>query len=378
VSLDLARWLRPGDGVAWTQACGEPVPLVDALLDQADAIGDLRAFIGPTWRDLAPPASLRMVSYGYIGRTGRIPGLEVIPCHHSRLPALFADGTLPGDVVMIQVAPPDAAGRCSFGVGCDYIADAARHARTVIAEVNERMPRTAGDSIAYDDIDVHVHTSRPLLEAPAARGADTDAAIAAHVAALVKDGDTIQIGVGGLPDAILSALHDHRELGVHSGMISDGVLDMIQAGAVQGTAVVGAALGSQRLFDALEQIDVAFRPVSYTHAPATLAQVGRLCAINSVIEVDLLGQANGEFAGDRGIGAVGGQVDFLRAAATGIVALPAKRIVRALRVPVSASRSDVDWVVTEHGARSLRGLSDAARRRAVLELAGGRLPDTEG
>jgi acyl-CoA hydrolase len=145
---------------------------------------------------------------------------------------------------------------------------------------------------------------------------------------------------------------------------------MIRAGAVDGTAVVGAALGSQRLFDALAHIDVAFRPVSYTHDPVVLAGVRSLVAINSVIEIDLLGQANGEFAGERGIGAVGGQVDFLRAAKTGIVALPAKRIVPALRAPVSASRSDIDWVVTEHGARSLRGLSDTARRRAVLELAG--------
>jgi acetyl-CoA hydrolase len=166
-------------------------------------------------------------------------------------------------------------------------------------------------------------------------------------------------------------------------MISDGLLALIEAGAVTNqrktldthVSVVGAALGSRRLFDALHENDaVVFRPVSYTHAPAILGQVGRVCAINSAIEIDLLGQANGEIVNGRGLGAVGGQVDFLRAAAasggTGIVALPAKRIVRELHGPVSASRSDVDWVVTEHGARSLRHLSDAGRRIALLELAG--------
>jgi acetyl-CoA hydrolase len=263
----------------------------------------------------------------------------------------------------------------------DYLADAIEHARVVIAEVNDHCPTTAGHWIAWDRLDVAVPTSRPLLEAPPVAPGDVERRIAEHVAALVRDGDTIQLGVGALPEAIMQALGNHRDLGVHSGMISDGVLDLIEAGVVtnarkpadRNVTVTGAALGSARLFEALGQReDVVFRPVSYTHASATLATVGRLCAINSALEVDLSGQANAESVGGRPLGAVGGQVDFLRAAAacggTPILALPAQRIVDHLSGPVSTARSDVDWVVTEHGARSLRGLSDAQRRAALMEL----------
>jgi acyl-CoA hydrolase len=383
--LDLARWLRAGDGVVFGQACAEPTVLVDALLAQAAVIGELRAFAGLAWGDrIADGASesLEVVSYGALGRLGRVTGLRVVPCHFSALPGLFAAGELPGDVALVQVAPPDTDGRCSLGVGVDYIADALEHARVVIAEVNDHCPTTAGHWIAWDRLDVVVPTSRPLLEAPPVAPGDIERRIAEHVAELVRDGDTIQLGVGALPEAIMQALRGHRDLGVHSGMISDGVLDLIEAGVVtnarkptdRNVTVTGAALGSARLFEALgRREDVVFRPVSYTHAPATLASVGRLSAINSALEVDLSGQANAESVDGRQLGAIGGQVDFLRAAAMPILALPSQRIVHRLSGPVSTARSDVDWVVTEHGARSLRGLTDAERRAALLELAGAEL-----
>jgi acyl-CoA hydrolase len=375
--LDLTRWVRAGDGVVWGQACAEPVVLVDALLAQAPEA--LSVFVGLSWRELDVPARIRVVSYGALGRLGRLAQLEVVPCHYSALPGLFAARTLPGDVALVQVSPPDRLGRCSFGVGADYVADAVRHARTVIAEVNDHCPATAGEWIDYDRLDAAVHTSRPLVEAPAATPGEIERRIAEHVAALVDDGDTIQLGVGALPEAILGALAGHRDLGVHSGMVSDGILDLIEAGAVTNArkaacpnvSVTGAALGSRRLFAALgRREDIVFKPASFTHAPKTLAKIGPLAAINSAVEVDLVGQVNSESAGGRRIGAVGGQVDFLRAAAKPIIALPAKRIVRALSGPVSTSRTDVDWVVTEHGARSLAGLSDIERQSALLELAG--------
>jgi acyl-CoA hydrolase len=384
--VDLSRWIGPGDGVVFGQACAEPAVLVDALLDQAAGIGELRAFAGLSWDDRlaeAAPDCLRIVSYGALGSLGRVPDLQIVPCHFSALPRLFAARALPGDVALVQVAPPDGLGRCSFGVGVDYIADAVEHARVVIAEVNDYCPRTAGQWIDWNRLDVAVMTSRPLLEAPRREPSDTDRRIAAHVAALVRDGDTIQIGVGALPDAIMQELLGHRHLGIHSGMITDGVLDLIEAGTATGElkpadrrlAVTGAALGSRRLFDALAaREDIIFSPVSYTHSPATLGSVGPLCAINSSLEIDLAGQANSESIDGRPLGAVGGQVDFLRAAAasggTPILALPSTRIVKHLRGPVSAARSDIDWVVTEHGARSLAGLSAAERSAALLELAG--------
>jgi acyl-CoA hydrolase len=368
-ALDLDRWIRPGDGVVWGQACAEPVVLVDALLGAG--IAPLSAFVGLSWRELRRPEGMRVVSYGALGRLGRLPELEVVPCHYSALPRLFAARRLPCDVVLVQVSPPDRLGRCSMGVGVDYLADVLAGARTVIAEVNDHCPATAGEWIAWDQLDAFVYTSRPLLEAPAVEPGDTERRIAAHIAEIVADGDTIQLGVGALPEAILSALTGHRDLGVHSGMVSDGILDLIEAGAVSGVSVTGAALGSLRLFDALHhREDIVFRPASFTHAPAVLAGLRSLAAINSAVEIDLTGQVNSEVAGGRRIGAIGGQVDFLRAAAKPIIALPAMRIVRELSGPVSTSRTDVDWVVTEHGARSLAGLSDTARSKALLELAG--------
>jgi acyl-CoA hydrolase len=377
--------IRPGDGVVWGQACHEPVPLVDRLLARSDELAPLRVFVGLSWRDLGPQigGDVEVFSYGALGRLGKVPGLRPVPCHFSALPRLFAARALPGDVALVQVSPPDADGRCSLGVGTDYLADALGHARTIVAEVNDRCPRTAGASIAWDDIDAYVRTSRPLLEAPSGAPREVDLAIAAHVAELVRDGDTLQLGVGALPEAIMSALSGHRDLGVHSGMISDGVLDLIESGVVTnarkptdaGRTITGAALGTRRLFDALDgRDDVVFEPVSRTHDAARLSTVGPLVAVNGVVEIDLTGQANAESIGSKRIGAVGGQVDFLRAAAvTGgraIVALPGKRIVTALHGPVSTSRSDVDWVVTEHGARSLAALTDDQRREALLELAG--------
>lgn len=253
----------------------------------------------------------------------------------------------------------------------------------MIAEVNDQCPATPGRAVAWERLDAVIHTSRPLLAAPAPQPGALEETIARYVAEIVEDGDTVQLGVGALPEAIMGALRGHRELGIHSGMVSDGLLSLIESGVVtnsrkaidRGISVTGAALGTARLFEALgAREDIVFLPVSYTHSPRILAQIGKLAAINSALEVDLSGQANGETVNGRRLGAVGGQVDFLRGAAAHggrpIIALPAKRIVPRLHGPASTSRSDVDWVVTEHGACSLRGLSEAERRTALMRVAG--------
>jgi acyl-CoA hydrolase len=384
-AVDLGPFVAEGDGLVWGQHCAEPVGLVDAACRLAGEVPRLSAFVGLSWRDLAErvPDSLRLVSYGWLGRLGAVARLEVIPCHYSALPALFAEHRLPGDVALVQISPPDDAGRCSLGACGEYLADALEHARVVIAEVNEQCPHSRGSAIAWDRLTAVLRTSRPLLEAPSPRPRATELAIATHVAEIVSDGDTLQLGVGALPEAILAALRRHRDLGVHSGMISDGVLDLIECGAVtnahkkvdRGETVTGAALGSKRLFDALSaRVDIRMAPTSYTHAPATLARVGPLAAINSAVQVDLDGQVNSERAGERRLGAVGGQVDFLRAARAGgghaIIALPARRIVGRLDGPVTTARPDVDWIVTEHGAARLGSLGEAARRTELLRIAG--------
>jgi acyl-CoA hydrolase len=383
--LELSRWISAGDGLVIGEACAEPTVLVDALVQEAPALGVLSAFVGLSWRERlteANPQALRLLSYGALGKLARAPELTIVPCHFSALPALLADGALPCDVAMVQVSPPDGRGRCSFGAGAEYFADAASHARVVIAEVNDHCPVSAGAYLEWDRIDVAVMTSRPLLEAPAVSPGEVERRIAANVAELIRDGDTIQLGVGAIPEAVMEALGSHRRLGVHSGMITEGVLRLIDAGVITGEdkpsderlCVAGAALGSRQLFDALADRDeIRILTTSYTHAPATLARVGRLCAINSALQVDLDGQANSESIDGRPLGAIGGQVDFLRAAAASggaaILALPAERIVERLSGPVSVGRADVDWVVTEHGARSLRGLSGERRRQALEHIA---------
>jgi acyl-CoA hydrolase len=392
--LDLAAYLKPGDGIWWGQAGAEPEPLVNALLEQADTIGPLRAFTGLTWNERFAgrlPQSLTMVSYGGLGQLrglSRRGALEVVPCHYSALPRLFARRLLPADVGFLQVSAPGADGTVSLGIGVDYVADALPHARTLIAEVNQRMPRTAGAPVlplsAFAAI---VETDRPLREAPARAPDAVDRAVAQRVAGLVRDGDTVQIGVGALPAAVLSALTEHADLGVHSGMITDGVLDLIEAGTVTGArkeidpglVITGAALGSGALYDKLGQFPVEFRPASYTHDPGVLARLRSLVAVNSALEVDLLGQVGAELAGGVQVGAIGGQADFSRAAAlTGarsVIALRSQSRAGSGIVPslaggvVTTGRPDVDAVVTEHGVALLTGCTAAERGRRLIAVA---------
>lgn len=360
--IDLRRYIAPGAGIWWGQAAAEATPLVDALLDQNVDIG--RAFCGLSWH----ARDLRLVSYGALGELRTSTNLEVVPAHYSVLPRLFAEGLLPHDVGLVQVSPPGPDGRCSLGIGTDYTADAVAHTPVLIAEINHRMPVTRGTpGIPVERFAAVVETDRALPGAPDRAPDDTDAAIAAHVATLVADGDTVQIGVGALPAAILDGLTGHTDLGFHSGMLTDGVLDLIDKGVItgahkeidRGVAVTGQAMGSADLYGRLDGMPVEFRPASYTHDPAVLSRLRRLVSINSAIEVDLTGQVNAEVAGGRYLGGVGGQADFTGAAArTGarsLIVVRASGIVARLQGPVTTARADVDIVVTEFGAAELRG-----------------------
>jgi acyl-CoA hydrolase len=391
-AIDLSRFLRSGDGVWWSQTSAEPTPLVHALLDQVDAIGPIRAFVGMTWNKrltTEPPSALTVVSYGALGELRALSKaglLEVIPCNYSALPRMFASGELPADVGFVQVSPPDADGMCSLGVGVDYVADAIPHTRVLIAEINRQMPATLGSArIPLSRFAAVVETDRPLLELPVGSPSHTDSTIAGHIAGLITDGDTLQLGVGALPAALLSALRGHSDLGIHSGMISDGVLDLIDAGVItgarkeidRGTVVTGAALGSAELYRRIPHLPVEFRAASYTHSPQTLSQLRSLVAVNSAIEVDLTGQVNAERRHGTYIGAVGGQSDFSRAASLSgrrsIIALRSRAgshstIVASTRT-VTTSRTDVDVVVTEHGIAELRGHGFAERARRLTEIA---------
>src|ERR1700761_8127943 len=392
--IDLSRYVAPGSGVWWGQASAEPTPLVHALIDQADQLGPIRAFCGLSWnRRLTSelPASISLSSYGALGslrdlsRQGR---LAVVPCSYSALPRLFAEGALPGDVGLIQVSPPDQDGYCTLGVGADYSADAIEHTPVLIAEVNRRMPASRGTPrLPLNRFSAVIETDRPLPEAPERPADDTQRAIGRHVAALVEDGDTIQLGVGTLPSAILQALSGHADLGIHSGMISDAVLSLVDKGIITGAGkeidtgvmVTGAALGSQQLYQRVPDLPVLFRAASYTHAPQVLAQLRSLVAINAAIEVDLSGQIGAEVRAGAYVGEGGGQADFCRAASTtgarSIIALRARSATGSTIKPALAGgrgtepRADVDYVVTEYGVARLRGASLRERATRLVAVA---------
>ena len=306
----------------------------------------------------------------------------MVPAHYSTLPRLFAERLLPGEVGLVQVAPPDRDGLCSLGIGADYAADAVAHSRVLIAEINERMPRTTGTpGIPRERFAAVVETDRPLAPVPDRAPDAVDEAIAAHVAGLVADGDTVQIGVGALPTAILAGLSGHRDLGFHAGMLTDGVARLAERGVItgarkeidRGVLVTGTAVGGPALYDRLPDTPVDFRPASYTHAPAVLARLRRLVSINS--------RARGRphRPGRRRVRA---RPRARRSAARPTSPAPRRApgpgrsspcarsaggrstVVAGLSGPVTTARADVDVVVTEHGVAHLRGCPLGARLRA--------------
>jgi acyl-CoA hydrolase len=289
---------------------------------------------------------------------------------------------------LVQVSAPDADGRCSLGIGVDYVADAIAHTPVLIAEVNHRMPPTAGaPRLPLSRFSAVIETDRPLLEAPERAPDETELAIGRNVAGLVEDGDTIQLGVGPLPSAVLRALSGHASLGVHSGMVSDAILALVDKGVVTGARkeidpgviVTGAALGSEDLYRRVPDLPATFRAASYTHAPGILARLRSFVAINSAIEVDLTGQVGAERRQGVYIGAAGGQADFSRAACTtgarSVIILRSRSKGASTIKPVleggvvTTPRTDVDYVVTEYGAARLHGATLAERASRLAAIA---------
>jgi len=396
MALDLSQYLKPGDRIVFGQACGEPTTLVEALVDQGAAIGNLSAFIATSFSGLFTPetsGSFRLSSMGAIGalRTMTKAGkLDVVPVHVSQVGPLIAAGIMPCDVAMIQVSPADAQGNHSCGLISDYVRAAVDKARVVIAEVNEAVPFTHGEMIPASAIDVAVKASRAPVEVAPARIGEADEAIARHCAAYIGDGSVIQTGVGAVPDAILRLLHDRKDLGVHSGMLGDGLVDLFEAGVItnarkeidRGVTINGALIGTRRLYDFADgNPAIRMTPTSYTHDAAVLGRLSRLVTINSALEVDLTGQVNAEQSGAAYMGGTGGQVDFVRAgarspggAALMVLGSTAKggtisKIVPKLAGPVTTARTEVDVIVTEFGAAELKGQTLAERTKRLIAIA---------
>jgi acyl-CoA hydrolase len=395
--LNLRQFLRAGDHLVWGQACGEPTTLVEALIAQAESIGRVAAFAATSFSGILSADATEKFDLSSMGAIGALRAvaatgrLGIVPCHVSQVGPMIEQGLIGCDVAFVQVSPPDADGNHSFGLINDFVQAAVAKARVVIAEVNERVPFTLGDAVLpAARIDCAVHVSRMPVEVPPAKITATDLAIAKIVAGYIEDGAVLQVGIGATPDAILRLLHDRRDLGVHSGMIGDGLVDLVEAGAITnalkpidaGVSITGALIGTRRLYEFVDRNpQIGMRSSSYTHSDATLSRLTRLVTINSAMEVDLTGQVNAEQSGDQYLGGTGGQVDYVRAGSRSrggrsIIALPAtakggkiSRVTAALSGPVTTARSEADVIVTEFGAAELKGRTLAERARRLVAIA---------
>jgi acyl-CoA hydrolase len=396
-AVDLSRYIRPGDHIVWGQACGEPSTLVEALIAQAEGIGHLSAFSASSFSGLLTPDACSKFAFSSMGAIGALRSvaaagkLGIVPCHVGQIGHFIEQGLIRCDVAFVQVSPANSEGHHSFGLISDHVMVAVNKARVIIAEVNDQVPYTFGEAtLPAARIDYRVRVSRPPVEVQAAAIGETDLAIARHAAAFIGDGAVIQTGVGAVPDAILRLLHDRKDLGVHSGMLGDGLVDLVEAGVItnakkpidQGVSITGALIGTKRLYQfAHRNKAVAMRSSAYTHGEAVLTSLPNLVTINSALEVDLTGQVNAEQSGASYMGGTGGQLDYVRAGSRSpggrsIIALPAtakggkiSRIAPALSGPVTTARSEVDIIVTEYGAAELKGQTLAERSRRLIAIA---------
>ena len=373
--VDLASLIRPGDAVLWGQGCAEPQTLVEAVVAQRESFSGARAFLGSSYSGIVKPAHadhLRLTSYCGTGTNRALAEagvLDILPAPYSALGSLLEAGKIACDVVLLQVSPPNRRGEYSLGLAVEYLAPALKAARAIVAEVNDRVPWTHTEPLLRrEDFALLVETSRPPVTL-AYRAGELEAAIAGHAARFVPEGAVLECGIGNLPNAVLGALKHLRHLSFHSGLVPEGVVDLALA-QVNG----GALMGTQRLFDwARDNPALKLHSSDYTHGPAVLAKLERFVAINSALEVDLTGQVNAELAKGAYVGAVGGALDFIRAAnqspgGVAIICLPASRIVERLQGPVATPRSEAGVIVTERGAADLRGctLRERAKRLSAI------------
>jgi len=392
--------VRHGNRVFIGSGAGEPQSLVEALsaredLSDTELIHIMTLGVAP----YAEPKFGNKFRHNafFIGNNVREAVAECrgdyTPIFLSEIPALFREGRIVIDYALIQVSPPDDHGYCSYGVSTDIVKSAAESARVVIAEVNENAPRALGDCFIHvRDIHALVACDVPILEAT--QGAPDALArdIARHIADLIEDGSTLQLGIGTIPDAVLHFLSDRRDLGIHTEMFSDGVIPLIEKGVItnakksihRGKIIAGFVLGSRRLYDFIDNNPmVEFHPTEYTNDPFLIAQNDNMVAINSALEVDVTGQVCADSLGELFYSGIGGQVDFVRGASRSkngkaIIALPStahnetmSRIVPTLKpgAGVVTSRGDVHYVVTEYGTAYLHGKTIRERAMSLIQIA---------
>ena len=392
---EAVKVVRSGDRVYIHNGCSEPVDLVLALTRRSDELQDVEILHMATM-GVAPYAAPEHAGHfrhsalfisGNVRQAVQEGRADYTPIFLSEIEGLFLSGAMPIDVCLLQCTPPDEYGYLSLGPSVDVSLTAALCARHVIVEINANVPRTHGEThLHISKVHAFVGSHHPMVEYPMPRVTEDHRAIGRRIANLIPDGATLQTGIGGIPEATLGFLGNHRHLGFHSEMIPEGVIDLIEAGVMDcdRRLVAGFALGSKRLFDYMDENPrFELHPTAYANDPFRIAQNDRMVAINSAIEVDLTGQVCSDSMGRAPYSGIGGQIDFLRGAARSkgglpIIALPStarhgtvSRIVPTLRpgAGVVTSRGDVHYVITEHGVAYLHGKTLRQRAEALIQIA---------
>jgi 4-hydroxybutyrate CoA-transferase len=393
IQSNMRVYIHPG--------CAEPEELVEALMARAPFVKNVEIvhLLTVGRADYVAPQMEGHFRHNamFIGANVREAinegRADYTPVFLSQVEDLFESGQMPIDVALIQVSPPDAHGFCSFGVGVDATLGAAHNAKFVLAQVNDQMPRTFGDSFIHvKDLDAVVEVSRPLCELKKAKITDIHHAIGKNVASLVEEGATLQLGIGAIPDAVLLELAHHQNLGVHTEMLSDCAVPLIESGVINGSMksihrgkiILGFVLGSKKLFDFVNNNPMfEFHPSRYTNDPYIISTNNKMVAVNSALQVDITGQVCADSIGTYFYSGIGGQVDFIRGASRckggkPIIAMPStakdgelSRIVPMLEpgAGVVTSRGSVHYVVTEFGVAYLHGRTIRQRAEALISIA---------
>lgn len=393
--------VQSGDLVFVHQGCNDPAVLIGALVERAHELRDVKLlhlatmgeapYVRSEFEDSFRHAAVFIGSN--VRRAVQEGRADYIPIFLSEVEDLIERGEIRVDVALLQCSPPDAHGFLSLGTAIDCALTAARQARRVIVEVNDQCPRTLGDTVLpVSRVDAIVECSHPLSEYHKTPAFEVHRAVARHIAEMIPDGATLQLGIGAIPDSVLEYLRDRKDLGVHSEMVSDGVIDLIEAGVINNErktlhprkVIAGFVLGTRRLFDFIHENPIfEFHPTRYTNDPFVIARNDNMVAINSALEVDITGQVCSDSIGPLPYSGVGGQVDFVRGAARSrggrpIIALPStakgdtiSRIVPALKpgAGVVTSRADVHYVATEYGVAYLHGKTLGQRAEALIAIA---------
>lgn len=392
--------VKSGNRVFIHSVAAAPRVLIEALVERASELKDvelvhLHTEGGAPYAQPEMEKSFRVNAF-FVGGNVRDAVNEgrgdYIPVFLSEIPALFRKNVLPLDVALIHVSPPDSHGFCSLGVSVDIARAAADTAKLVIAQVNPRMPRTLGDALVHvKQIDAMVEVDEPLHQVQPPQLTDVDRAIGKHVAGMIEDGATLQMGIGAIPNAVLASLENHKNLGVHTEMFSDGLINLVEKGVVNGKMkikhpgkiVAGFVMGTQRLYDFIDDNpQVLMLDIAYVNDTSVIRRNPKVTAINSAIEVDLTGQVCADSIGTRLYSGVGGQMDFIRGASLSegglpIIALPSttsrgdSKVVPFLRegAGVVTTRAHVHHIVTEYGVANLYGRNLKQRAAALIDIA---------